>query len=61
MKEAFKVGIQSARCLKPGIAKGWESGLYGNRGLIQLDVKKVNLSVAGAVRPVSGAVVKYPL
>ena len=27
----------------PGIERGWENGLYGKRGLMQLDVKNVNL------------------
>lgn len=42
MNEALSSGINFARCLRPRIDSGWSNGLYGNRGLMQLDVKNVN-------------------
>lgn len=61
MKEACSEGSRRARCLKPGIDNGCASGLYGKRGLMQLEVRKVSLSLPGNVSPVGGAVVKKPL
>ncbi len=61
MNDAWISGIHFARCFKPGIDRGCEDGLYGNRGLMQLDVKNVNLVAPGAICPAGAAVVKKPL
>lgn len=60
MKDAVRDGSHFDRCLKPGIDSGWERGLYGYRGMIQLEVKNVSLSLPRTVVPGLGAVVKYP-
>lgn len=49
MNEASSLGSHFARCFRPGIVSGWENGLYGNRGLMQLDVKIVNFPRPGCI------------
>lgn len=60
MKDALRDGSHFDTCLKPGIDRGCEIGLYGNRGMIQLEVRNVNLSLPRTVVPGLGAVLKYP-